>query len=160
MNIDLSPLYRHTVGYDRIASLLDAALRVDPASNGYPPYNIEVVDTDRYAITLAIAGFRKDELELEVERGVLSVKGKKRESDTKRKYLHQGIAFRSFERKFNLAEHVEVAGAEFNDGLLTVSLVRKIPEGLKARRIDISDSNQALEHDTTARLQNGSEQAA
>lgn len=146
MNIDLSPLYRHTVGYDRIASLLDAALRVDPSNPGYPPYNIEVVDNDRYAITLAVAGFGKDELELEVERGVLSVRGKKREGEGKRKYLHQGIAFRSFERKFNLAEHVEVAGAEFQDGLLAISLVRRIPEAMKAKRIEIASKPQALEH--------------
>lgn len=137
MTIDLTPLYRHSVGYDRLAQLLDSTLRSEPVAPSYPPYNIEVVDDNRYAITLAVAGFGRDELELEVERGVLSVRGKKADQDGKRRFLHQGIAYRSFERKFNLAEHVEVSGAEFKDGLLNVGLVRRVPEAMKPRRIDI-----------------------
>lgn len=143
MNIDLSPLYRHTVGYDRLASLLDATLRGEPVAPSYPPYNIELVDDNRYAITLAVAGFSPAELDIEVERGVLSVRGRK-EADSRRKYLHQGIAYRSFERKFSLAEHVEVAGAEFKDGLLNIALVRRVPEAMKPKRIEISSAENAL----------------
>ena len=144
MTIDLSPLYRHTIGYDRFASLLDSALRGEPVGSTYPPYNIEVVEEDRYAITLAVAGFSRDELEIELEKGVLSIRGKKNPESTRHNYLHHGIAFRSFERKFNLAEHVEVAGAEFKDGLLTIALLRRVPEAMKPRRIEIASGDDAL----------------
>ncbi|TVZ42007.1 molecular chaperone IbpA [Alteromonadaceae bacterium 2753L.S.0a.02] len=148
--IDLSPLYRNSIGFDRMASLLDAALRNDPVSSGYPPYNIEARDENHYAITLAVAGFAQSELELSVENGVLTVRGDKpKEKEEQRKYLHQGIANRSFERKFNLAEYVEVTGAELNNGLLTISLVKEIPEAMKPRTITISSDQKTLAHDTS-----------
>ncbi|HEY1058784.1 MAG TPA: Hsp20 family protein [Limnobacter sp.] len=133
--IDLTPLYRSTIGFDRMASILDAAMRAD-TSNGYPPYNIEVLEENRYQISLAVAGFEESELELEVERGVLTVRGRKAEDEEKR-YLHKGIAFRSFERKFNLADHVQVEGAALKNGLLVVELLKVIPEQMKPRRIPI-----------------------
>ncbi|GLR25854.1 MULTISPECIES: Hsp20 family protein [Limnobacter] len=133
--IDFTPLYRSTVGFDRMATLLDAALRTDNSA-GYPPYNIEVVEDNKYQISIAVAGFEEDEIEIEVERGVLSVRGKKSVEDEK-EYLYKGIAFRSFERKFNLAEHVEVKGASLKNGLLNIDLLKVIPEQMKARRIPI-----------------------
>lgn len=154
MTIDLSPLYRHTIGYDRFASLLDSALRGEPVGSTYPPYNIEVVEEDRYAITLAVAGFSRDELEIELEKGVLSIRGKKNPEKTRHNYLHHGIAFRSFERKFNLAEHVEVSGAEYRDGLLIVNLLRRVPEAMKPQRIEIQGGAQVLTHE------NGTDQSS
>nr|WP_206060458.1 Hsp20 family protein [Nitrincola alkalilacustris] len=146
MNIDLTPLYRSSVGFDRLASLLDTALRSEQASGGYPPYNIEITGENRYEITLAVAGFEESELELNVEKGVLTVRGRKAESQEERRFLHQGIATRTFERKFNLADHVEVSGAELKNGLLTISLIREIPEAMKPRRIQINGKSSALEH--------------
>lgn len=136
--IDLTPLYRSTIGFDRMASILDAALRADN-SNGYPPYNIEVVEENRYQISLAVAGFEEQELEIEVEGGVLTVRGRKADDDNKR-YLHKGIAFRSFERKFNLADHVQVEGAALKNGLLVVELLKVIPDQMKPRRVPIGST--------------------
>jgi len=144
--IDLSPLYRNTIGFDRLASLLNSTLSSDAVAGGFPPYNIEVCDENRYAITLAVAGFTRDELDISVERDVLIVRGR-RENGGERRYLHQGIANRAFERKFNLADHVEVTGADLNNGLLTISLVKEIPEAMKPRTIAISQEASALEHD-------------
>lgn len=144
--IDFTPLYRNSVGFDRMANLLDAAFRSDTASTGYPPYNIESLDDARYAITLAVAGFDRSELEISVEGGVLTVSGRKAE-EGERRYLYRGIANRAFERKFNLAEHVEVTGARMENGLLTIDLVKEIPEAMKPRRIAIGSG--ALEHDTS-----------
>lgn len=158
MTIDLSPLYRHTIGYDRFASLLDSALRGEPVGSTYPPYNIEVIEEDRYAITLAVAGFARDELEIELEKGVLSIRGKKNPESTRHNYLHHGIAFRSFERKFNLAEHVEVSGAEYRDGLLIVNLLRRVPEAMKPQRIEIQNGAQVLTHENDT--ERDAEQAA
>ncbi len=145
--IDLSPLYRSSVGFDRMASLLDSALRSDTGATGYPPYNIELVAENQYAVTLAVAGFEEDDLEIEVENGVLRVTGKKAEENEKREYLHRGIANRAFERKFSLAEHIEVTGAALKNGLLTVGLVKNIPEAKKPKRIDISSSTKDLLED-------------
>ncbi|MFV0278143.1 MAG: Hsp20 family protein [Parahaliea sp.] len=142
--IDFTPLYRNSVGFDRMANLLDAAFRSDAAGAGYPPYNIESLDDARYAITLAVAGFGEDELDINVEGGVLAVSGRKKD-EGERKYLHRGIANRAFERKFNLAEHVEVTGASLEHGLLTVALKKEIPEAMKPRRITIG--NTVLEHE-------------
>lgn len=147
--IDLTPLYRSSVGFDRLAALLDSSLRAESAAPGYPPYNIEVLEQDHYAITIAVAGFEKDELDIKVENGVLKVHGKKTESD-QRKYLHQGIAYRAFERKFNLADHVEVHGADLQNGLLTINLVREIPEAMKPRTIAINEGGRVIEHPTGA----------
>lgn len=144
--IDLSPLYRNSVGFDRLASLLDSAFRADSVTTGYPPYNIEMLGENRYAITLAVAGFDRSEVDISVEQGVLTVRGKKAD-EKERKYLHQGIANRAFERKFSLADHVEVTGADLSNGLLTVSLVKEIPEAMKPRKIEIDQADgKAIEH--------------
>lgn len=146
--IDFTPLYRSSIGFDRLATLLDNALRSDPSNASYPPYNIEVIDEDRYAISLAVAGFGRDELEIRVENGVLSIRGRKAEEAETPKYLYQGIATRAFERRFNLADHVEVTGADLNNGLLTVRLTRELPEAMKPRSIPISGpEGTVLEHD-------------
>lgn len=145
--IDLSPLYRSTIGFDRFASLLDSALNIEQQSNGFPPYNIEVTGENRYSITLAVAGFEDNEIDIQVERGVLVIRGRKANAEEGREYLHQGIAFRSFERKFNLADHVEVVDAELKHGLLNVRLVKEIPESAKPRKIEISsDRASTIEH--------------
>ncbi len=146
--IDLTPLYRSTIGFDRMASLIDSALRGEQTTSGYPPYNIEVTGENRYGITLAVAGFEENELDIQVENGILSVRGKKAnsEDEQQRRFLHQGIAYRSFERKFNLADHVEVKGAELKNGLLTISLVKEVPEAMKPKTIAINSSTSAIEH--------------
>lgn len=138
--IDFSPLYRNSVGFDRMASLLDSALRSDSVSSGYPPYNIEVLGENKYSITLAVAGFERSELDISVDQGVLTVRGKKEVGDQKKTYLHQGIANRAFERKYNLADHVEVTGADLKNGILSISLLKEIPEAMKPRSISISQS--------------------
>ncbi len=146
--IDLTPLYRSSVGFDRFGSLLDAAFQTEKTSTGYPPYNIEVVEENNYAITVAVAGFKLSELDIQVENGELTVSGKKQNSSDSKTFLHQGIATRSFERKFNLADHVEVTNADLQDGLLTLSLVREIPEAMKPKSIAINNSSteNVLEH--------------
>ncbi len=136
--IDLTPLYRSSVGFDHFGSLLDAAFQTEKTSAGYPPYNIEVVEENSYAITVAVAGFKESELNIEIENGVLTVRGKKDADEKQGKFLHQGIANRSFERKFNLADHIEVVNADLADGLLTVYLVKEIPEAMKPRQVAIN----------------------
>lgn len=138
--IDLSPLYRNSIGFDRMAALLDNALRTESAGPGYPPYNIEVLEENRYAISLALAGFVESDLDISVEKGVLTVRGKKSD-EVERKYLHQGIANRAFERKFNLADHIEVTAADLSNGLLTISLVKEIPEAMKPKSIAINSGS-------------------
>ena len=136
---DLSPLFRSTVGFDRLADMLDSMAQYDTGVS-YPPYNIERTDENHYRISLAVAGFGEKELAVEVKEGVLSVQGK-RETDKEetgpKHYLHQGIAGRSFERRFQLAENVEVKGAQLENGLLHVDLERIVPEEKKPRRIVI-----------------------
>ncbi|WP_317932106.1 Hsp20 family protein [Halioxenophilus sp. WMMB6] len=144
-SIDLTPLYRTGVGFDHLSSLLNNALRTDAVSNSYPPYNIEVLGENRYAITLSVAGFSQAELDINIDKNVLSVRGRK-ESNGERQFLHQGIANRAFERKFNLADHVEVKGADLANGLLTINLVREIPEAMKPRTIAIGTGASALEN--------------
>lgn len=145
--IDLTPLYRSSVGFDRMASLLDAALRSDKSAAGYPPYDIEVREDDRYAITLAVAGFDRSDLDIQVEKGVLSIRGKKAQDGKERTFLYQGIATRGFERKFNLADHVEVTGADLRNGLLTIGLVKVIPEAMKPKTIAINQpEDTVIEH--------------
>lgn len=146
--IDLTPLYRNTVGFDRLASMLDNAFRAEQSNTSYPPYDIEALDEHRYAISLAVAGFTQEELDIQVERGVLTVKGKKADDKTKRNYLYQGIASRAFERKFNLADHVEITGAKLVNGLLTIELKHELPEAMKPKRIEISSDINVLEHRT------------
>ncbi len=138
--IDLAPLYRSSIGFDRFGALLDTALRSEQSA-GYPPYNIEVVDKNEYTITLALAGFDESDIDIQTEKGVLTIKGKKQAKQEGQQYLHQGIANRSFERKFNLADYVEVKGANLDKGLLTINLLREIPEAMKPKKISIGTSN-------------------
>lgn len=148
--IDLTPLYRSTIGFDRFGSLLNSALRNDQGSAGYPPYNIEVTDEDRYAVTLAVAGFDRDELDIQVENGVLTVRGSKDGESDNRQFLYQGIATRNFERKFSLADHVEVRGAIMKNGLLSINLVKEMPEEMKPRSIPIEHEQEAIEQEAEA----------
>ncbi len=136
---DLTPLYRSTVGFDRVFDLLDNIGKAETA--GYPPYNIERLDENDYRITLAVAGFGEDDIDIELKENALTIKGARKEADEGRQFLHQGIAGRSFERRFQLAEHVEVAGAALVNGLLDVDLRRVIPEAMKPRKIAINGSN-------------------
>ncbi|HYE46479.1 MAG TPA: Hsp20 family protein [Caulobacter sp.] len=137
--IDFSPLYRSVVGFDRLASLLDAAAAQDGQA-GYPPYNIERVGDDAYRVEIAVAGFRPDELTVEVKENLLTVTGRKAANDEQRKYLHRGLAERNFERRFQLADYVIVTDANLSDGLLSISLERQLPEALKPRTIKIGTS--------------------
>lgn len=139
--IDLTPLYRSSVGFDRLASLLDSTLRGEQTSGGYPPYDIEILDESEYAITIAVAGFESDELDIQTEKGVLTVRGRKADTDKERNFLHQGIANRAFERKFNLADYVEVTDANMSNGLLTINLVKEIPEAMKPKKISIGQAD-------------------
>lgn len=136
---DLSPLYRTAIGFDRLADMLSNAQRVD--SNGYPPYNIESLGEDRYRITMAVAGFGRDELDIVSEQNTLTVSGNKNEpseaDEGDREFLYRGIANRSFERRFQLADHVKVAGADLENGLLHIELQRELPERMKPRKIEI-----------------------
>ena len=137
--IDLTPLYRSSIGFDRFGSLLNSALRTEQTA-GYPPYNIEVVDENEYTITLALAGFDESDIDIQTEKGVLTIKGGKTPQQDNKKYLHRGIANRSFERKFNLADHVEVKGAHLDKGLLSINLLREIPDAMKPKKIEINTS--------------------
>ncbi|TGD62409.1 Hsp20 family protein [Tabrizicola sp. WMC-M-20] len=136
-NFDLAPLYRATVGFDRIADLVDRALTTDVAQPTYPPYNIEKTDQDAYRISVAVAGFTPDELSVEVKEGALHVTARKAPEAEGKTYLHRGIATRAFERRFALADHVRVTGAVHEHGMLHIDLVRETPEALKPRRIEI-----------------------
>ncbi|MBU2964499.1 Hsp20 family protein [Amphritea sp. 2_MG-2023] len=135
---DLTPLYRSAIGFDRLASMIDNASRNEQAQNGYPPYNIELINEYAYRITMAIAGFDKSEVTIKTEHGVLSVTGNKQADETERQYLHQGIAARGFERKFQLADHVRVTDASMENGLLHIDLIQEIPEEMKPRSIEIN----------------------
>jgi len=136
-NFDFSPLFRSTVGFDRMQRMLESAMRADEA-NGYPPYNIEKMDENAYRITMAVAGFSEDDLDIEVKDGVLFVTGKQAETEEDRTFLHRGIAGRAFRRSFQLADHVKVHGAALENGLLHIDLVREIPEAMKPRKIAIN----------------------
>ena len=137
MSFDLSPLYRSTVGFDSLASMLDQVANFDNEATTYPPYNIERLTENEYRITMAVAGFGKEDVEIEVKESTLSIRGEKKEVDTERTFLHRGIASRAFERRFHLADHVEVRGADVKDGLLSVDLAGEVPERLKPRMIQI-----------------------
>jgi len=133
--LDFSPLYRSVVGFDRLADLLDAAAH--ESATGYPPYNIERTGDNEYRIEIAVAGFKPDELSIEVKEAVLTVQGRETGGDAERRYVHRGLAERNFERRFQLAEYVVVTEANLADGLLSISLKRELPEALKPRRIEI-----------------------
>lgn len=133
---DFAPLYRATVGFDQIADLMDRVL-TDNSAPSYPPYNIEKTDGDSYRISIAVAGFSEADLSVEVRENALIVSAKKAEDEDKT-YLHRGIATRAFERRFHLADHVQVTGASHVDGMLHIELTREIPEALKPRQIQIA----------------------
>jgi molecular chaperone IbpA len=136
-HIDFAPLYRSTVGFDRLVNMLD---HIAGDENGFPPYNIERLGENEYLISMAVAGYTQDELNVEVKEQTLTVRGEKSANDTNREYLHRGIASRSFERRFQLADHVEVTDASLNDGLLSIGLVRNVPERMKPRSVEIGVS--------------------
>jgi|SRR5205807_4175028 len=129
---DFSPLFRSTIGFDRLTRLVDAATRVDTASLAYPPYNIEKTGEDAYRLTMAVAGFSQDEQE-----NTLLVTGKAKKAEDENRYLHRGIARRGFERRFSLADHIKVVGASLVNGMLHVDLVREVPEAAKPRKVQI-----------------------
>jgi molecular chaperone IbpA len=133
---DLSPFARSSIGFDRLFDLLETAARVDDGESSYPPYNIEKVGEDAYRITIAVAGFERDELQVVAQQNILAVSGRKK-SEENRQYLHRGLAARAFQRQFNLADFVKVAGAGLENGLLTIELVREVPEAMKPRRVEI-----------------------
>ncbi len=135
---DFSPLYRATVGFDRVADLMDRVLSADVAQPTYPPYNIEKTDENAYRISIAVAGFSGDELTVEVKEGQLVVAARKAAEEPAKTYLHRGIATRAFERRFALADHVRATGATHADGMLHIDLVREVPEAMKPRRIEIA----------------------
>jgi len=138
--MDLAPLTRSTVGFDRLFNMLENAVQFDPAET-YPPYNIERTGEDSYRVTLAVAGFTPEELSITAQPNQLIVAGKKAGEDGG-EYLYRGIAARAFERQFNLADYVKVVGASLKDGMLSIELVREVPEALKPRRIEIANGNQ------------------
>jgi molecular chaperone IbpA len=143
---DLAPLYRSTVGFDRLFSLLDQFSGVDGSVPGYPPYNIERTDENAYRISIAVAGFSEPELSIEMKENTLTVRGEKNREETKAgEVLYQGIAARAFERVFQLADFVQVKGAALENGLLHVDLVREIPEAKKPRAIPISANGKTIE---------------
>ncbi|WP_029014674.1 Hsp20 family protein [Niveispirillum irakense] len=136
---DLSPLFRSTVGFDRVTRLLESALNGEDGGNSaYPPYNIEKLGDDQYRITMAVAGFALDDLEITAHPNLLIVQGKAKETDNGAVFLHRGIAGRAFERRFQLADHIRVSNATLENGLLHVELVREVPETMKPRTIQIS----------------------
>ena len=137
-NLDFAPLYRATVGFDRIADLMDRALSADVAQPAYPPYDIEKTGENAYRISVAVAGFSADELSVDVKEGALLVAARKAAEEAPKTYLHRGIATRAFERRFALADHVRVSGATHADGMLHIDLIREVPEALKPRRIEIA----------------------
>lgn len=142
----LAPLFRHSVGFDRFDDWLESVLRADQ-SNGYPPYDIIREQDGTYRVVMAVAGFGRDELDITVQENLLRITGKPRESapDDTRTWLHRGIARRAFERSFRLADHVQVEGARFEDGLLVVALTRVVPESAKPRQVPIQGAGQTVD---------------
>jgi len=145
-NFDFSPLYRSAIGFDHLASLLDSVSSNERSGTSFPPYNIELVKEDEYRITMAVAGFADDEVNVEVENNTLTVSSSKEESNdsVERNYLHRGIAERNFKRTFKLADHIKVKGATMENGLLHIELVREIPEAMKPRQIAINGKSNRL----------------
>jgi molecular chaperone IbpA len=136
--LDLTPLFRSTVGFDNLTRLLDSAARVDDQAFAYPPYNIEKLSDDAYRVTMAVAGFAEKDIDITVVGQTLTVVGRAGKDETARTYLHRGIAGRSFERRFQLADHIRVSGASLVNGLLSIDLERVVPEALKPRTITIT----------------------
>lgn len=154
-NLDFTPFYRSFIGFDHLANLMNAAAR-NEKQPAYPPYNIEVTGEDEYCITMAVAGFSEQELSIETEHNTLVVQGQRDSKDNGRHFVHQGIAERNFERKFQLSEYVKVTGASLENGLLHITLVREVPEALKPRKITIGKSNQPhlVTEDSNSQLEN------
>lgn len=153
---DFSPLFRSSVGFDRLMRMMESSSQATDAGNGYPPYNIEKTGEDRYRVTLAIAGFRPEELAIESHENSLLIEGRRTETESEGRFLYRGIAGRSFKRQFQVADHVKVVGATLTNGLLVVELVREIPEAMKPRRIEIT----AGEAEGEAKRIEGAQQAA
>ncbi len=144
MHYDLTPLYKTSVGFDRLARMLDSVNGgVETSGNGYPPYNIERLDENQYRISMAIAGFAEEDVNIEVKENALTVTGNKPAAEEKAEFLHQGIAAREFERRFQLADYVEVSGASLINGLLHIDLKRELPEKMKPRTIAIASAGKA-----------------
>jgi len=139
--IDFSPLYRSAIGFDRMANLLDAISQTESKQPTYPPYNIELTGDDTYRITMAVAGFSEKDLDIQLEQNKLTVSAKKDQELEPKEFLHQGIAERSFERRFQLADHVRVENAQLENGLLHIDLLREVPESMKPQKIKIGASN-------------------
>ncbi|WP_439134435.1 Hsp20 family protein [Pseudomaricurvus sp.] len=159
-NTDFSPLYRTAIGFDRMASILDNLSRSDQSQGGgYPPYNIELIDENEYRITMALAGFTESELSIQSEQNTLTITGQKAEEQGDRQFLHQGIAARNFERRFQLADHVRVHTARLENGLLHVELVREIPEAMKPRTIEIQNGSSSQAEGSSIRADGSSRQA-
>lgn len=148
--IDFSPLFRSTVGFDHMQRMMDQATRADAQQNGYPPYNIEALGENAYRITMAVAGFSDADLDITAKENTLTITGKARETDEQATYLHHGIAGRSFERHFDLADHIKVKAANLENGLLHVDLVRDVPEEKKPRKIAIGKGATAAIEDQAA----------
>ena len=146
--VDFSPLYRSVVGFDRLADLLDSA--ASEAATGYPPYNIERTGDHEYRVEIAVAGFKPEELSIDVKESLLIVQGRKAANDVERRFVHRGLAERNFERRFQLAEYVVVTEANLADGLLSISLKRELPEALKPRRIEITTGASLIEDQKAA----------
>ena len=158
--LDVTPLFRSTVGFDRLMNLLENSGQWSETANSYPPYNIERTGEDRYRVTLAVAGFGEDELAVEARENTLLVEGRKKEAGAGRSFLYRGIAGRSFKRQFQLADHVKVTGATLGNGLLVIDLVREVPEAMKPRRIQIkSDGPAAIEAAETSVPESGRQAA-
>ena len=146
---DLTPLYRSSVGFDRFASLLNSVGGFENDASTYPPYNIERLGENEYRISMAVAGFGKEDLTIEVKENALTITGDKKAEGEEKAYLHRGIAARGFERRFQLADYVEVSGADVKDGMLNVDLKRELPEKMKPRTVTIGDGEQKLVEDQT-----------
>jgi molecular chaperone IbpA len=150
---DFSPLFRSTIGFDRLTRLVDAATRADSASLAYPPYNIEKIGEDAYRLTMAVAGFSPAELDVTVQENTLLVTGKgQKEDENGGGYLHRGIARRTFERRFSLADHMKVTGASLDNGLLHVDVVREVPEAAKPRTIQIGTTVETVQPQVTQQI--------
>jgi len=141
---DFSPLFRSTIGFDRLARLVDTASRIDSTALSYPPYNIEKTGEDAYRLTMAVAGFAREEIEIVAHENTLIVTGKAEQDDESGRYLHRGIARRAFERRFSLADYLKVTGASMDNGLLHVDFVREVPEAMKPRTIKIESGAPTL----------------
>ena len=141
-SFDFAPLFRSTVGFDRLTSALESAMSAEDSAFSYPPYNIEKTGEDTYRITLAVAGFGENELEIEQREDTLTVVGEKKSQNGQAQYLYRGIAGRAFKREFQLADHVRVTGASMDNGLLHVELVREVPEAMKPRKIEVKRASE------------------